>query len=185
MTNARKVPTKLVVITGCSGGGKSTLLGELEARGYKVFSEPGRLVVKGQLASGGDGVPWDNVNSFIKLCVELAIQQRDAAVLCGGLTFFDRGIVDAVANLEHLNLPAQEEFRAMLTAHRYHSQVFMTPPWPEIYVVDNERRHNFAEAVCEFEMLVRAYGQFGYDVVMVPKSAVGARADFILERLNT
>ena len=29
------------VISGCSGGGKSTLLSELEHRGYKVVAEPG------------------------------------------------------------------------------------------------------------------------------------------------
>jgi tRNA(Arg) A34 adenosine deaminase TadA len=31
------------IITGCSGGGKSTLLSELEKRGYRVFPEPGRM----------------------------------------------------------------------------------------------------------------------------------------------
>ena len=37
---------RLVVISGCSGGGKSALVGELAACGYSAFPEPGRQVVK-------------------------------------------------------------------------------------------------------------------------------------------
>ena len=48
--------TVRVVISGCSGGGKSTLLAELGARGYAVFEEPGRAIVKEQLVSGGDAL---------------------------------------------------------------------------------------------------------------------------------
>ncbi|WP_410012764.1 AAA family ATPase [Sodalis sp. C49] len=33
---------RLIVISGCSGGGKSTLLAELKRRGYTVVEEPGR-----------------------------------------------------------------------------------------------------------------------------------------------
>lgn len=36
------VKENYVVISGCSGGGKSTLLSELAARGYHVVHEPGR-----------------------------------------------------------------------------------------------------------------------------------------------
>ena len=34
-----------VVISGCSGGGKSTLLAELARRGYAVVEEPGRRII--------------------------------------------------------------------------------------------------------------------------------------------
>lgn len=37
---------KLVIISGCSGGGKSTLLSELSNRGYTVIEEVGRKIVK-------------------------------------------------------------------------------------------------------------------------------------------
>ncbi len=37
---------RLVAVSGCSGGGKSALLAEMAARGYRVFPEPGRQVVK-------------------------------------------------------------------------------------------------------------------------------------------
>jgi predicted ATPase len=44
---------QFVVISGCSGGGKSTLIAELGRRGYPVVEEPGRRIVKEELASGG------------------------------------------------------------------------------------------------------------------------------------
>jgi predicted ATPase len=35
---------RFVVISGCSGGGKSTLLAELGRRGHAVVEEPGRRI---------------------------------------------------------------------------------------------------------------------------------------------
>ncbi|SEI08083.1 AAA domain-containing protein [Rhizobium tibeticum] len=40
---------KFVILSGCSGGGKSTLLAELAKRGFAVAEEPGRRIVKQQL----------------------------------------------------------------------------------------------------------------------------------------
>ena len=37
---------RFVVITGCSGGGKSTLLDELGRRGHATIEEPGRRIVR-------------------------------------------------------------------------------------------------------------------------------------------
>ncbi len=51
-------PDKLVVISGCSGGGKSTLLAELARRGHAVVEEPGRRIVAQELARGGPALPW-------------------------------------------------------------------------------------------------------------------------------
>ena len=47
-----------VVISGCSGGGKSSILAELGRRGYHVIPEAGRQIVREQLFIGSDGLPW-------------------------------------------------------------------------------------------------------------------------------
>src|ERR1700757_5427899 len=49
---------RFVVISGCSSGGKSTLIAELGKRGYAVVDEPGRRIVKEELTRGGAGLPW-------------------------------------------------------------------------------------------------------------------------------
>jgi predicted ATPase len=47
----------LVVISGCSGGGKSTLLAELAQRGYGVVEEPGRRIVREELDAHSPNTP--------------------------------------------------------------------------------------------------------------------------------
>ncbi|MCL2892590.1 AAA family ATPase [Brenneria tiliae] len=42
-----------VIISGCSGGGKSTLLTELKRRGHAVVEEPGRRIIQEETRSGG------------------------------------------------------------------------------------------------------------------------------------
>src|SRR6185369_12186033 len=48
---------RFVVISGCSGGGKSSLLEELGRCGYATVEEPGRRIVKEELRSGGTALP--------------------------------------------------------------------------------------------------------------------------------
>jgi hypothetical protein len=55
---------KFVVLSGCSGAGKSSLLSELGRRGFPIYEEPGRQVVKEQLYIGGDALPWANWSLF-------------------------------------------------------------------------------------------------------------------------
>lgn len=51
---------RLVAVSGCSGGGKSTLLATMARRDYTTMPEPDREVVREQLATGGDGrVPFE------------------------------------------------------------------------------------------------------------------------------
>ena len=47
-----------VVISGCSSGGKSTLLAELGRRGHAMVEEPGRRIVRQELVDGGSALPW-------------------------------------------------------------------------------------------------------------------------------
>ena len=65
---------KFVVLSGCSGGGKSSLLAELGRRGFAIYEEPGRQVVKEQLLIGGDALPWDNIDLFLELTISRSIQ---------------------------------------------------------------------------------------------------------------
>ena len=51
-------------------------------------------------------------------------------------------------------------------------------------MTDPERQHGFDDAVAEYERLERAYPALGYEVVVLPKTGVSARVDFVLERLG-
>ena len=67
---------------------------------------------------------------------------------------------------------------------RFNRQVFLTPPWPEIYRQDEERRHGLDAAIAEYERLLRDYPLAGYEVVELPRVPVGERADWVLDRLG-
>lgn len=172
----------MVVISGCSCGGKTTLLAELSRRGYEIVQEPGRRIVTEQLASGGEALPWRNAEAFATRAVETSLADLDRASHTAGWIFFDRGLVDAVAALSHLTgVPVSHILGVQLS---YHRQVFMTPPWPEIYVNDSERRHRLDDAIEEYERLVWVYPSLGYELTTLPKTSVEERADFMLEMLG-
>jgi predicted ATPase len=174
--------SRFVIISGCSSGGKSTLLEELARRGHSTVLEPGRRVVQEEQASGGTALPWVDVRAFIDRIVALAKSDYAAASGNPGWTFFDRGLFDAISGLGALNgtaLPAER-----LAGYPYHRQVFLTPPWPELYATDSERRHDMTEAVAEYERLLRDYPAQGYEPVLVPRLPVGERADFVERTLR-
>ena len=58
-----------------------------------------------------------------------------------------------------------------------------TPPWPEIYGTDPERRHGFDAAVAEYDRLTADYPALGYEPIVLPKTGVTERADFVLALL--
>jgi predicted ATPase len=173
---------RFVVISGCSGGGKSTLLAELSRRGHAVVEEPGRRVVAEEMSREGSALPWVDMVSFARRTIALALADRASAAAIGGWVFFDRSLVDAATALQ--NLTGEPVLETLGRVHRYHRCVFLTPPWPEIYVTDSERRHGFNDAVAEYLRLLEAYPSLGYEVVVLPKVGVADRADLILKTLE-
>lgn len=172
---------RFVLISGCSGGGKSTLLLELERRGYAGVEEPGRRIIAEELESSGGALPWVNLEAFAKRAIEMALKDRSDGEAFSGLVFFDRGLIDAAAALEHAS------GKSILPIHageRYNQTVFITPPWREIYLTDEERKHGFDEAVAEYDRLLAAFHMLGYQTCRLPKVGVAERADFVLGRLS-
>jgi predicted ATPase len=172
---------RFVVISGCSGGGKSTLLAELARRGCAVVEEPGRRIVKEELKGEGSAVPWIDAVAFMRRAVAMALADRASAAALNGWVFFDRGLIDAAAGLQLLT--GEPALAALGQSHRYHRRVFLTPPWPEIYVTDSERRHSLNAAVAEYQRLLDLYPSLSYEVTILPKASVHDRADFVLHAL--
>jgi len=172
-----------VLISGCSGGGKSTLLAELAARGHPVVEEPGRRIVKQELETGGQALPWVDPAAFAHRAIAMALADREAAPTHRGWVFFDRGLIDAASALE--DLTGEPTLGALGALHRYHRRVFLAPPWPEIHRMDAERRHGFEASLPEYHRLEKALPALGYEVIPLPKVPVSARADFVLATLST
>ena len=170
-----------VILSGCSGGGKSTLLAELGARGFQTVADPGRRIVAEELAGDGRALPWVNLEAFARRALDLAQKDREAAPGAKDWVFFDRGLIDAAAALEYATDTPIEHY--LSGQPRFHSQVFLTPPWPEIYRTDSERTLSLEEGIAEYERLLAVYDRLGYEPVILPKTRVQGRADFILDHL--
>ncbi|CAH2800276.1 MAG: FIG00985668: hypothetical protein [uncultured Caballeronia sp.] len=172
----------MVVVSGCSGGGKSTLLAELGRRGYAIVEEPGRRIVESEIRSNGTAVPWIDTTAFLHRAVAMAEADRAAVGRPDDWVFFDRGMIDALLALQ--NLTGEPLLEKLGEVHRYHRLVFLTPPWQDIYVQDPARHHTLESATAEYFRLIETYPSLGYDISIVPKTSVNERADFVLNALG-
>ena len=156
-------------------------MSELKQRGLATVAEPGRRIVKQELQGDGSALPWVDAAKFARRAIMMSRADVEAASAHDGWVFFDRGLIDAAIALEHLTgAPAATTVGGL----RFHHHVFLTPPWPEIYVTDTERPHDFAAAVAEYERLRMAYPELGYRTVVLPRVGVAARADLVLQTLG-
>jgi predicted ATPase len=72
--------------------------------------------------------------------------------------------------------------RKSVEAYRYDRRVFIAPPWPDIFRQDSERRQSFAEAVRTNEAMVATYGEYGYELIELPRSSVAERVRFVVTK---
>ena len=170
-----------IVVTGGPGAGKTTLLGELERRGFTTIEDTPRAVIRSRRALGLSPrpSPLEFAEQVLRRDVELYEQHTGEA-----LTFFDRGVLDALAMVVEAAPERRAELVALAAVYPYHPVVFVLPPWEEIYVNDDERDHEFAHAVRVCEALVAWYQSCGYHVAVVPKLPVAGRCDYVLSALD-
>lgn len=175
---------RLVVISGCSSGGKSTLLSELKSRGYTTVSEVGREIVKEQLAAGANITPWQKPIEFCELLIERSIAAYKLAQgmtdVKGQVIFFDRSFLEGVGYFQSLKIHRYDHFVDEL---RYYSTIFIAPPWKEIFCQDEERKHTFEDAVEDYERDLKFYIQCAYRITKLPKVGVKKRIEFLLSIL--
>src|SRR5271163_1684267 len=119
---------QFIVLSGCSGGGKSSLLAELACRGFATYEEPGRQVVKEQLLIGGDALPWANADLFLELTISRSIHHLVQAARSDAIAFFDRGIIDQLGGYGARGLEIPSHFRRAAEQFRYCETAFFVPP---------------------------------------------------------
>ena len=178
------VRLRRIIISGCSGGGKSTLVSALASKGFQTVPEAGRIIVREALAISSDALPWMYRKNFAEKLAAFAIQQFHATADLNGLIFFDRSVIEALVYSQMHNFEMPVWLGQAVWNCRYDDPVFVVPPWQNIFVEDEERRHSFAEAVTEYNVLLKAFIEFGYKVCEVPRMANKDRVEFILSKIG-
>jgi predicted ATPase len=174
---------RFVVLTGCSGSGKSSLLNALAHRGYSVVPEPGRQVIREQNYIGGDATPGGDPVRFLEFTISRTMHQMIRATSTESYMFFDRSIIDQIGGFALLERDIPVHLKKAAELFRYRHRVFVTPPWPDIFRNDAERTHSFDDSVAMYDMQMNAYERFGYELVLVPRLSIAERADFVLNAL--
>ncbi|MDR6457522.1 putative ATPase [Chryseobacterium vietnamense] len=173
------------IITGGPGAGKTTLLNELNRHRLITVPEEGRKIIKEQINSGGEGLPWLDKELFAELMFKESVKTylKISQMVNTEPVFFDRGILDTLGymKLENISIPASMALKAGEMV--YHNNVFMLPPWKDIYENDPERKQTFEKAVETFECMKEIYLEYDYNIIEIPKISVENRARFILDTI--
>ncbi|MBV8801673.1 MAG: AAA family ATPase [Gammaproteobacteria bacterium] len=179
---------KLIVISGCSGGGKSSLLSALSDHGYYTIPEVGRQIVKEQLEVNGSITPWDNPTEFCEMIITRSVavyhQVQSIKNPKKNLVFFDRSFLDGVSYYQTLKILDSRKYDHFIDELRYYPTIFMTPPWPEIFCNDDERKHSFEDAVIEYSRLLGFYASCGYKILEIPKISIKKRLQFVISNIS-
>jgi predicted ATPase len=121
-----------------------------------------------------------NRELFAELMLSWEMRSYEMAMTCPRPYFFDRGIPDVLAYLRLINAPVPVHVQRAADNIRYAATVFIAPPWPEIYVQDDERKQDFEEAAQTYEALVRTYTECGYSPCILPRDSAENRAAFVI-----
>lgn len=181
-----------VVISGGPGTGKTSLIETLQNQGYDCSPEIIRLLTDElkknthpQDQQTNPLVFSEDPLQFNTLLLEgRSAQFHDAGRTTSPLHFFDRSVIDVLAYMDYFDQQYPESFVAAANDLRY-DQVFLLPPWKDIYVQDNERMESFEEAVKIHESLVASYREYNYSPFLVPFGTLEERMDFVLRNLFT
>ena len=176
---------RFIVVTGGPGSGKSTLIDALEGAGFGRTLEAGRGIIQEQVTIGGRALPWIDPALFAEMMLAWEMRSYRAAEQRAGTIFFDRGVPDVAGYLRLMKLPIREHVMKATEIFRYHSRVFIAPPWEEIFCQDRERKQDFDEAVRTHGALASTYAEFGYQLVELPRASVESRVQFLRQMLDS
>jgi predicted ATPase len=171
-----------VSITGGPGAGKTTLLAELARRGFATITESARSIIAERLAQGLP--PRPEPAAFAREILRRDTRNYEHHVASDRWTFYDRGVIEAIAMVHETAPLPSSELTALLSRYAMHREILVLPPWETIYVTDAERDHTFAHAQAVHGQFVTWYRSCGYQLIEVPCLTVQQRAEFVIQVLT-
>ena len=170
-----------VVITGAPGGGKSSLLAELQDRGFQTVPEVARAILR---RPDGMQLREGDPHGFAKAMLEAERVSFEDSRPSARPTIFDRGFPDIAGFLRIEELEIPPDLESACQTIRYDGPIFRAPAWRAIYQQDAQRIQSWQEAVTSDQAVCHAWQDYGYDVIDLPLCLIKERADFVVEHLK-
>ena len=171
--------TNWYVITGAPSSGKTSIIRELEGRGYRVVHEVARAYIEEALKKGrkldeikADALTFEQHILDRKIDIETSLPKE-------AVIFLDRAIPDSIAYYKLEGLDAAECLEKSKTV-RY-KKVFLFERL--VFEKDPVRAEDQAIAAKLEYLLEESYRALGYTILRVPAIPVKTRTDFILKHL--
>ncbi|WP_103068622.1 AAA family ATPase [Aquimarina sediminis] len=183
--------SKRILITGGPGTGKTSIINKLEEGNFFCFHEIIRSMTQEALKSNDSTTivsnPIVSVSDPYHFNLQILNgridQFEEGASQNDHLLFYDRGIPDVLAYMNYFDQPIDDYFINACKKHIY-DQVFLLPPWKEIYISDGERYESYEQATEIHHSLLDIYRQFGYNCFEVPFGSIEERYDFIIKNIK-
>ncbi|WP_369822788.1 AAA family ATPase [Rhodovulum sp. MB263] len=93
------------IVTGGPGAGKTSLITELSRCGFHTIPESGRAIIREEIQSGGDALPWADRMAYAERMLERDLRAYEDAQAISGPVIFDRGIPDIMGYLTLCSFP--------------------------------------------------------------------------------
>ncbi len=176
--------TKRIVITGGPGSGKTALIQYMEKEGYPVMHEISRKVILEAQKKGIEQLFLKNPILFSEILLAERLKQFHEGKKCDEtVLFYDRGLPDVTAYMDFVNVHYPLVFSEICLNYKY-DEIFLLPPWEEIYEQDNERYESFEQAEKIFNFLKKGYKNYDYKIHEVPLGSINERAKFIISTIK-
>jgi predicted ATPase len=171
--------SKLFVLSGAPSSGKTTLIRELEKRGFKVVHEVAREYIEEELSKGKtlEKIREDELSfqrEIVKRKVKIEEELPENEII-----FLDRGIPDGIAYCELFNV--ESEWIKKISKNRY-SKVFILEDLD--FVEDSVRIEDEETAKKIGKKIFETYLNLGYRIVYLKKESVENRIELILKSIG-
>ena len=172
--------TNWYVISGAPSSGKTTLVEELERRGYRVVHEVARAIIETGMEQGrtleeirSDKESFENLVLNTKMAIEAELPKNE-------VIFLDRAVPDSIAYFDIAGLNAEEAV-AKSPRNRY-KKIFLLDGLP--YLRDEARIEDQHGAESLDQGLEASYSALGYEVIRIGVMPVKERLRRVIAEIE-